>query len=183
MLAYEHTPSTRAPSFARQYIFPSNRFFDRAIMDDTVPNPLVPASSEPPDVASESASLPEDMSLGLTKAGKPRKRRAKSASPPERTDAVVISESATNCPEIPTIPVKGKSQKRKSTVPFAKGELNAVGSENGWLTVACSLATEVEPPTTPLAIEVLDNLARYPHCILLTRVGQFYEVCLLPCTA
>ncbi|KAH9857942.1 muts domain V-domain-containing protein [Lenzites betulinus] len=34
---------------------------------------------------------------------------------------------------------------------------------------------KTEPPTTPLAIEVLDNLARYPHCILLTRVGQFYE--------
>lgn len=28
-----------------------------------------------------------------------------------------------------------------------------------------------------LAAEVLENLARFPHCILLTRVGQFYEVC------
>ncbi|EKM60914.1 uncharacterized protein PHACADRAFT_82590 [Phanerochaete carnosa HHB-10118-sp] len=28
---------------------------------------------------------------------------------------------------------------------------------------------------TPLAKEVLDNLAKFPHCILLTRVGQFYE--------
>ncbi|KZT44577.1 hypothetical protein SISSUDRAFT_1012818 [Sistotremastrum suecicum HHB10207 ss-3] len=26
-----------------------------------------------------------------------------------------------------------------------------------------------------LAIEILENLARFPHCILLTRVGQFYE--------
>jgi hypothetical protein len=24
--------------------------------------------------------------------------------------------------------------------------------------------------------EVLDNLRRFPHCILLTRVGKFYEV-------
>ncbi|KDQ63842.1 hypothetical protein JAAARDRAFT_393061 [Jaapia argillacea MUCL 33604] len=31
------------------------------------------------------------------------------------------------------------------------------------------------PPSTPLAVEILDNLARFPHCILLTRVGQFYE--------
>ncbi|KIP12627.1 hypothetical protein PHLGIDRAFT_113698 [Phlebiopsis gigantea 11061_1 CR5-6] len=30
-------------------------------------------------------------------------------------------------------------------------------------------------PVTPLAIEILDNLAKFPHCILLTRVGQFYE--------
>ncbi|EIW64835.1 mismatch repair ATPase MSH1 [Trametes versicolor FP-101664 SS1] len=129
MLAYEHTHST-------------------------LPEPLVSASSEPPDVASESASMPVDMGLGLTKAGKPRKRRAKSASPSERTDAGITSESMTGCPEIATIPVERKARKRKSTVPFAK---------------------EVEPPTTPLAIEVLDNLARYPHCILLTRVGQFYE--------
>ena len=27
-----------------------------------------------------------------------------------------------------------------------------------------------------LAQEVLDNLKRFPHCLLLTRVGQFYEV-------
>ena len=27
-----------------------------------------------------------------------------------------------------------------------------------------------------LAREVEDNLAKFPHCILLTRVGQFYEV-------
>ena len=36
-----------------------------------------------------------------------------------------------------------------------------------------------EPPNTPLATEVLDNLAKYPHCVLLTRVGQFYEVNLI----
>ncbi|KAL1712079.1 muts domain V-domain-containing protein [Schizophyllum commune] len=35
-------------------------------------------------------------------------------------------------------------------------------------------------PTTPeeqttLAKEILDNLARFPNCLLLTRVGQFYE--------
>ncbi|KAI0778013.1 muts domain V-domain-containing protein [Trametes elegans] len=35
--------------------------------------------------------------------------------------------------------------------------------------------TEGAPPATPLATEILDNLVKYPHCILLTRVGQFYE--------
>jgi len=30
-----------------------------------------------------------------------------------------------------------------------------------------------------VAAGVLENLARFPHCILLTRVGQFYEVCLI----
>lgn len=35
------------------------------------------------------------------------------------------------------------------------------------------------PPKQPrnmLATEILNNLAKFPHCILLTRVGQFYEV-------
>ena len=30
-----------------------------------------------------------------------------------------------------------------------------------------------------MAVEVLENLAKFPHCILLTRVGQFYEVWLI----
>ncbi|KZT21672.1 hypothetical protein NEOLEDRAFT_1244425 [Neolentinus lepideus HHB14362 ss-1] len=43
---------------------------------------------------------------------------------------------------------------------------------------------EVEPetttpssitPRTQLAVEILDNLVKFPHCILLTRIGQFYE--------
>ncbi len=38
------------------------------------------------------------------------------------------------------------------------------------------VAVEVLPPSTPLAAEVLENLNKYPHCMLLTRVGQFYEV-------
>ena len=31
-------------------------------------------------------------------------------------------------------------------------------------------------PRNSLASEILNNLRRFPHCILLTRVGQFYEV-------
>ncbi|KAG8820621.1 DNA mismatch repair ATPase msh1, partial [Serendipita sp. 399] len=30
-------------------------------------------------------------------------------------------------------------------------------------------------PKTGLAVEILQNLERFPHCLLLTRVGQFYE--------
>ena len=33
-----------------------------------------------------------------------------------------------------------------------------------------------DQPRNVLATEVRENLARFPHCILLTRVGQFYEV-------
>jgi hypothetical protein len=31
-------------------------------------------------------------------------------------------------------------------------------------------------PSSPLAVDVLQYLREFPHCILLTRVGQFYEV-------
>ncbi|KAI0304636.1 muts domain V-domain-containing protein [Russula brevipes] len=30
-------------------------------------------------------------------------------------------------------------------------------------------------PRNQLATEILENLSRFPHCVLLTRVGQFYE--------
>ncbi|KAG8894833.1 DNA mismatch repair ATPase msh1, partial [Tulasnella sp. 417] len=30
-------------------------------------------------------------------------------------------------------------------------------------------------PTTQLAVDIIENLAKFPHCILLTRVGNFYE--------
>ncbi|KAI0785994.1 muts domain V-domain-containing protein [Abortiporus biennis] len=36
-------------------------------------------------------------------------------------------------------------------------------------------ARQKKQPNTPLANDILDNLTRFPHCILLTRVGQFYE--------
>ena len=37
----------------------------------------------------------------------------------------------------------------------------------------------VHQPRNQLATEILENLAKFPHCILLTRVGQFYEVSVL----
>lgn len=30
-------------------------------------------------------------------------------------------------------------------------------------------------PTSPLAIDIMHNLTQFPHCILVTRIGQFYE--------
>jgi hypothetical protein len=31
-------------------------------------------------------------------------------------------------------------------------------------------------PQNSLAKEILENLTKFSHCLLLTRVGQFYEV-------
>lgn len=33
-----------------------------------------------------------------------------------------------------------------------------------------------EPEWPPLALNVLDNMRKFPNCLLLTRVGGFYEV-------
>jgi hypothetical protein len=38
---------------------------------------------------------------------------------------------------------------------------------------------EFSGPKTDLAIEIYQNLQRFPHCLLLTRVGQFYEVSIM----
>ena len=49
----------------------------------------------------------------------------------------------------------------------------------GEITVSSSARprrTAQEKPRSILATEILANLAKFPHCILLTRVGQFYEV-------
>lgn len=40
--------------------------------------------------------------------------------------------------------------------------------------------TSRREPRNQLAKEILENLAKFSHCILLTRVGQFYEVLLCP---
>jgi hypothetical protein len=37
-----------------------------------------------------------------------------------------------------------------------------------------SVATKIVKRSTLLQVE--ENLKRFPHCLLLTRVGQFYEV-------
>ncbi|PIL32139.1 hypothetical protein GSI_06845 [Ganoderma sinense ZZ0214-1] len=83
----------------------------------------------------------------LIPAKKTRRRRVKSS-----------SSETTPMPEDAEKDASATSKRRKRRTP--KQALDDV---------------EVSAPTNPLATEVLDNLNRYPHCILLTRVGQFYE--------
>lgn len=42
--------------------------------------------------------------------------------------------------------------------------------------VQSETALSPKQPRNSLAIEILTNQSRFPDCILLTRVGQFYEV-------
>ena len=112
-----------------------------------------------------------DLSLRTSQTGhalpaKPRKRRVKSVqSPPE-------AEVLGNAPVDPSVPVR---RRRRKTATQAEGTymMNVATKGSSCLRLA---EAEAPPPSTPLAAEILENLSRYPHCILLTRVGQFYEV-------
>jgi len=39
-----------------------------------------------------------------------------------------------------------------------------------------SEVSKIPKPNTFLSAQILSNLKRFPHCLLLTRVGNFYEV-------
>lgn len=58
------------------------------------------------------------------------------------------------------VPKRRKRTSPKATLPKERNEGDAAQGK----------------PRSILAAEILDNLAKFPHCILLTRVGQFYEV-------
>jgi hypothetical protein len=46
-----------------------------------------------------------------------------------------------------------------------------------WFALHPKLSPDVSgQPQNVLAREIQENLERFPHCLLLTRVGQFYEV-------
>ncbi|KAI0757170.1 muts domain V-domain-containing protein [Daedaleopsis nitida] len=100
---------------------------------------------DPSDAQSGQRSTHEDGTL----VAKPRKRRVKSVHTQDEVGA--MSESVV---VHTTTPVK---RRRRKAIEQLTNE------------------TDIPPPSTPLAAEVLDNLTKYPHCILLTRVGQFYE--------
>lgn len=38
---------------------------------------------------------------------------------------------------------------------------------------------DAEPEYPPLLQQVRNNMIKFSHCVLVTRVGGFYEVCLL----
>ncbi|KAG5648135.1 hypothetical protein DXG03_006089 [Asterophora parasitica] len=60
---------------------------------------------------------------------------------------------------------RGRKPKVAPSEPIAVPEEPALKSVN----------LNAEGPQTILAQEILENLRKFPHCLLLTRVGQFYE--------
>ncbi|KAJ7042505.1 muts domain V-domain-containing protein [Mycena alexandri] len=100
--------------------------------------------------ASEKAAEPVDGD----DAPVPKKRsRKKTAEPVEDDDAPPRPKRVRKKPTDDATPVK-KPRKRPRPDPHAEGG---------------------QAPKGSLPREVQDNLERFPHCILLTRVGKFYE--------
>ncbi|KAI0651683.1 muts domain V-domain-containing protein [Trametes meyenii] len=150
MPAYENTsPSLRAPSFAHSE------------------NALPQSDKQPADLL-ELSEVQENSDLDITDAGKSRKRRRKQPSSEESsaTSAAGDAIPPSSNDETHIALAKTRGLKRKIKLQSFDGIYRCRTSRE---------RAELPPPATPLAVEILDNLARYPHCILLTRVGQFYE--------
>ncbi|KAH7915333.1 muts domain V-domain-containing protein [Hygrophoropsis aurantiaca] len=64
-----------------------------------------------------------------------------------------------------------KTRRSRKTPPTTA----QVGVDDGILEPVDAVNVLQKQPRNVLATEILANLARFPHCILLTRVGQFYE--------
>ncbi|EJD04012.1 uncharacterized protein FOMMEDRAFT_106414 [Fomitiporia mediterranea MF3/22] len=68
---------------------------------------------------------------------------------------------------------KKRTRKKRSS---AESDVSAtVSSQEKSDTSFINTLANRRPPRNPLAKEILENLAKFPHCILLTRVGNFYE--------
>lgn len=109
-----------------------------------------------------------------------------SGSPPPITDQMTVTSlPPKDHPLDQVAPETGhhvalKKRTRKKKTPDHK---NGTYSSHRFLVfvrLVCAPAAEsleTRAPRNQLATEILQNLKSFPHCILLTRVGQFYEVC------
>ncbi|KAJ3558074.1 hypothetical protein NM688_g1127 [Phlebia brevispora] len=125
---------------------------------------------------------------------KPSKQNPTENIPVEETASGEISSSPNE--ELPTRPKRDR--KKRGTVEASVGTIVVTVAEQSQVTppeIALvtakrrrkrgpkvgtdfqehSIVTEHHSPKTPLATEILANLNKFPHCLLLTRVGQFYE--------
>ncbi|KAI0348697.1 hypothetical protein BDW22DRAFT_119281 [Trametopsis cervina] len=86
--------------------------------------------------------------------------------------AVAILDDQSVPPKLKSKPRKTSKDADISTVKKPRGTRRIL-EESASPPVAGG--SNLQQPSTPLAKDILDNLSRFSHCILLTRVGQFYE--------
>lgn len=63
-----------------------------------------------------------------------------------------------------------------TSVEMKQGECTEWHATPHLLTECIEEIVETLQPQTQLSRQIRENLQRFPHCLLLTRVGQFYEV-------
>ncbi|KAG8763118.1 DNA mismatch repair ATPase msh1 [Ceratobasidium sp. 428] len=105
----------------------------------------------------------EGKAVKLTPAAKP----SNPEKPVKRTGTVVIEEQNHASPVKRTRKVKVKDQAEDSA---SSREFSSAEAD-----VKKAVKRASSLPKTKLARDIIENLAKFPHCILLTRVGQFYE--------
>jgi hypothetical protein len=66
-----------------------------------------------------------------------------------------------------------RGAKRQATVNLEDVPQGPIGTHNEQLRVQ----DDDEPEYPPLLHQVRNNMLKFSHCVLLTRVGGFYEVC------
>ncbi|KAK7064442.1 DNA mismatch repair protein [Favolaschia claudopus] len=114
----------------------------------------------------------------------PRKRRKKvhgGSAPPYETQPPEFPFPEEE--EIEDVPKTARSRKKKVDADEAEPaslkksrKKKATSEEVSEISPKQSkVATDAEERKGGLPREILDNLSRFPHCILLTRVGKFYE--------
>ncbi|RXW14255.1 hypothetical protein EST38_g11599 [Candolleomyces aberdarensis] len=95
----------------------------------------------------------------------------------ERATPLPAFQDASNAPR--TLKAKKKGSSKPSKAKLSESSLpegNATLGHRGGPQPHDDTSAEVmNQPRTQLAREILENLRRFPHCLLLTRVGQFYE--------
>ncbi|CAL1696168.1 unnamed protein product [Somion occarium] len=102
--------------------------------------------------------LRESMTQSITKVRRSRKKKIDDASLREQADDTANGVALDTHTDV----IPKPRRKRKPKIDTATK-------------VVEEPVSVVNEPDTPLARDILGNLARFPHCILLTRVGGFYE--------
>lgn len=115
--------------------------------------------STPKRRAREAKSL-----LSETETPRRRRKRAPCQGDPPPGDSCLDHQPLPSIGEIGGT-CSGISKTRRRT----RSEMGSIGEP--------AAGSSSRQPRNTLAKEILTNLQNFPHCILLTRVGQFYEVC------
>ncbi|KAJ8494922.1 hypothetical protein ONZ51_g2034 [Trametes cubensis] len=129
-------------------------------------------AAQVPSEESRNASPPSEMIVNSPSLSGEGEKSNKAASLVQENGDSPSPFQGSNDPTVPQemVVVDTVEPKEAPTPPVTKRRKRQSKAQK-----AAAVRTEAALPSTPLATEILDNLTRYPHCILLTRVGQFYE--------